>query len=297
MLTLKELKKLRGRLTLQVPMARYTTMRVGGPAKALYQPESLKDLIDFVRLCKRKKISFLAIGSGSNIIVNDYGTKKILIRLTSPFFKKIEVGELKLSCGGGLLLSELLRIAEENSLGGAEFLVGIPGTVGGAIIQNSGAQEASISEIVKDIRVLDKDARVKILNRSEISFGYRRSGLDKFIIFGATFALKRMSRKDISRDISQYMKIRLSTQDYTAPSAGCIFKNPEGYGISAAELIDNCGLKGKRVGGACISERHANFIINRKNANAGDILRLIAHIKNRVNRQFGIRLEEEVKII
>lgn len=293
----KELKELKGKISFRVPMTKYTTMGVGGAARALCQPESIKDLIDLIRLCKDKRLSFLAIGSGSNIIVSGKNTKKIFIRLTSPFFKNIEVCGTRLSCGGGALLSELLGAAEKYSLGGAEFLVGIPGTVGGAIIQNAGAHGGSISDIVKDIRVLDKETRVRILNRSQIDFGYRRSALEQFIILGATFQLRKRSRRDIGKDIRRHMKRRLSTQDYTAPSAGCIFKNPEGAGPSAAELIERCGLKGKRIGGAGVSERHSNFIINRKNAKADEVLRLITLIKDRVYRQFGIRLEEEVRII
>lgn len=294
---LRELKRLKGKTSFQVPMAKYTTMGVGGPAGALYMPESIKDLIDLVRLCKNRRFSFLAIGSGSNIIVGEKSTKVIFIKLTSPFFKKVEACGTRLSCGGGVLLSELLSIAEKSSLGGAEFLVGIPGTVGGAIIQNAGAQGGSISDIVKDIRALDKEGRVRSLNKAEINFGYRGSGLEQFIILGATFQLKKRRRKDIGKDINRHIKRRLSTQDYTAPSAGCIFKNPEGGAPSAAELIERCGLKGKRIGGACVSERHSNFIINRKNAKADEVLRLIALIKDRVERQFGIRLEEEVRIV
>lgn len=272
-------------------------MRVGGLAQALYQPESLPDLMNFIRISKRSRISFLVIGGGSNIIVRDESIKKIFIRLTSPFFKKIEVSGTQLSAGAGVPLSELCHIVETNRLGGAEFLIGIPGTVGGAIIQNAGAQGASISDIIKDIKVLDEKVKVRVLKKSQADFGYRRSGLKQYIILGATFCLNRDDRRKIRRKIIQYMKRRLTTQDYTAPSAGCIFKNPQGVRVSAAELIEKSGLKGKRIGGACVSRRHSNFIINRKNAKAQDILRLIAFIKNKVNRQFGIRLEEEVKII
>lgn len=294
---LAELSALRGKIAFDVPMARHTTMHVGGPAFCLYQPDSVKDLIDAVRLCKLKKISFLAIGSGSNIIIKERGTKKFLIKLSSPFFKRIEICRTDIACGGGVLLNELIHTAESNSLGGSEFLVGIPGTVGGSIMQNAGAHLGSISDIIKDVKILDRDGNARLLKRSQISFGYRSCSLDGAIIIGAIFSLKKSNKKNIKEKIAAYIEKRLSAQDYTAPSAGCIFKNPEGCKMSAGELIDRCGLKGAKIGGACISAKHANFILNKKNATAADVLRLIEFIKDKVRQRFGIMLEEEVKII
>ena len=214
-------------VSFNAPMARHTTMRVGGPASILYHPKNLNNLIDFVKLCNKKRISFLAIGGGSNIIIKDKGTKKALIKLSSEFFKSIEVCQNNLVCGAGASLNRLCTVSESRSLGGAEFLVGIPGTVGGAIAQNAGCYGRSISELIKDIKVLTSDGRIKTLKGSQINFGYRKSGLEKFIILSATLRLSKKSRADIKKNISRYIGMRLSSQDYTAPSAGCIFKNPK----------------------------------------------------------------------
>ncbi|MFH1868655.1 MAG: UDP-N-acetylmuramate dehydrogenase [Candidatus Omnitrophota bacterium] len=295
--TLSEFKKLGGRLSLDVPMSRHTTMRVGGPAMALYEPQSVNDLIEVLRLCRHGDVSMQVIGSGSNIIVDDAGTKKILVKLTSPFFKKAERSDTELACGGGVLLNNLCAMAESSSLTGCEFLIGIPGTVGGAIFQNAGAYGRSMSDIIKYVKVIDSAGRQRVLDRKEAGFGYRSSRLKDFIIIGAAFCLQKSSMNYIKDKISRYMEERLMLQDYTAPSAGCIFKNPDNMDLSAGEMIDRCGLKGKRIGGAYVSGRHANFIVNKKSAKARDILQLIKLIKEKVNMRFDVVLEEEVEVI
>jgi len=294
---LKDAAGLKGKLSFMVPMSRYTTMRVGGAALAMYQPESLKDIIDFLRACEEKGIPLMPIGCGSNIIASDAGTKKVLIKLSAPFFRRIEVCKEEVNCGSGVLLAELCSAAEKRSLGACEFLAGIPGTVGGAVFQNAGAHGRSMSDIIKDVKVVDAQGCVSILRRNTIDFSYRRSGLNGLIIVGATLALKKRAKKSIINDISRYMERRLTTQDYTAPSAGCIFKNPAASSLTAAQLIEGCGLKGRRVGGASVSKKHANFIINNGNARARDVLRLIGIIKKRVNAAYGVELKEEVEII
>jgi len=296
-LLLKELKTLRGRLFFNTPMSRHTTIGAGGPAPAFYHPESLSDLTTCIKLCSKKGISLLVIGNGSNIIVADKGINGIVVKLSSPFFKGIGVCGRDVTCGGGLALSRLCHFAEENLLGGSEFLVGIPGTVGGAIIQNAGAYGISISDIIKDVRCLDRTGRVRILKRNQFRFGYRKSNLDGSIIIGATFKLVSRNKRVIRRKVDSYIERRLMNQDYTARSAGCIFKNPERSNLSAAELIDRSGLKEKAIGGAAVSKRHANFIINKKDAKGDDILNLISFVKKKVKRNFGIELKKEVKVL
>ncbi|NQT90123.1 MAG: UDP-N-acetylmuramate dehydrogenase [Candidatus Omnitrophica bacterium] len=291
---LKGLKCIAG---FRVPMAGYTTMRVGGPCAALCRPGSLEELVEFVKLCRRRGISYLAIGNGSNIIVADKGMNKVLLRLSSPFFKRIDSDGESLMCGAGLGLNMLCHAAERLSLGGPEFLVGIPGSVGGAIVQNAGAYGGSISDIIKEIMAVDRDGRVRVLKAKSAGLGYRKSSLAGLIIVKATFCLKKRSRTDIRDRLNTYTERRLSTQDYSAPSCGCMFKNPRNAGLTAAKMIDRCGLKGTRVGGASVSSKHANFIINRRHAKAADILRLIALVKKRVNKDYGVKLEEEVQII
>jgi UDP-N-acetylmuramate dehydrogenase len=297
---LKGLKRLEGKLLFDVPMAGYATMGVGGRALCLYQPNTLDDLTAALKLCKEKNIKILVIGAGSNIIVSDGPIERLVIKLNSKFFTKIETAKCpdnEISCGAGASLARLCSAAEASSFSGCEFLVGIPGTVGGAIIQNAGAFGSSIADIIKDVKLIDKNGTIKILTKDTIRFEYRKSGLKDIIILGAAFRLKKDKRADIQKRISGYIRRRLTTQDYTAKSAGCVFKNPDGKGISAGALIDRCGLKGTTIGGASVSKRHANFIINRGSAKAKDILQLMALIKKRVKEKFRVSLEEEVEII
>jgi len=203
------------------------------------------------------------------------------------------------------MLNELCSFAERHSLTGCEFLVGIPGTIGGSAVQNAGAFGKSISGIIREISCVDGKGNLRKIGRDKIGFGYRETKLGNAIVVGATLRFIKGDKKAIRNRIKENIAKRLATQDYSAPSAGCIFKNPlpdkkitpEGRTLSAGELIDRCGLKGFSVGGAAVSQKHANFIINKKHAKAVDILRLISIIKKTVKKRFGIELEEEVKII
>jgi len=294
---LKVFCNLDGRFIPNAVMKPYTTMRVGGPARALYIPKQIRGLKEFILLCKRDKISLLPLGSGSNIIVSDKGTRKIFVKLSSPFFKKRVVCGNDITCGAGLSLNKFCNIAEKNGLGGAEFLVGIPGTIGGAIVQNAGAQQSEISDILRDIRCIDRSGNLITLTPQEAGFKYRFSSMKGLIIVSATFRLKRCKRATVKKRISRYIEERLLTQDYTAPSAGCVFKNPKTKRISAGELIDRCGLKGSRIGDAVVSHKHANFIINKGKATAKDILNLIQFVKKRVEAVEDVVLEQEVEVI
>lgn len=280
-----------------VVMKPYITMRVGGHAKALYIPKQIRDLIELVLLCKRDKISLLPLGNGSNIIVSDKGTRKIFVKLAAPFFKKRTVCGNNMTCGAGLSLNKFCNITEKNGLSGAEFLVGIPGTIGGAIIQNAGTHQNEISDIVKEIRCIDRSGKLVILKPQEAGFRYRSSNIKGLIIVSAVFGLKRCKRAIVQKRINRHIERRLLTQDYTAPSAGCVFKNPKIKKISAGELIDRCGLKGARIGDAVVSCKHANFIINNGKATAKDILDLIQLIKEEVEAEEGVILEQEVEVI
>ncbi len=278
-------------------MKPYLTMRVGGPARGIYIPRQIRGLREFILLCKRDKVALLPLGNGSNIIVPDKGTRKIFVKLSAPFFKSKAVCENSITCGAGLGLNEFCNIAEEHGLGGAEFLVGIPGTIGGAIIQNAGVHQREISDIIEQIRCVDRSGRLISLSPRQAGLEYRFSHMKNLIIVSATFGLKRCKRLIVRNRINRYIKERLLTQDYTAPSAGCIFKNPETNSISAGELIDRCGLKGIRIGGAMVSRRHANFIINKSNATAKDVLELIQLIKKEVEAKEGIVLKQEVEVV
>ena len=278
-------------------MKLYTTIRVGGPAIGLYIPEDLEDLEKFFLSCRKKKISLLPIGKGSNIIVTEKGLSNIFLKLSAPYFTRIILRENNVTCGAGVTINNLSNFAEEHFLTGAEFLVGIPATVGGAVFQNAGAHSEDVSCILESIECLSLSGNINTLSRKDIDFKYRYSGLKDIIILSAQFKLRKAKRRFIRNNIKKYLERRLSAQDYTAPSAGCVFKNPDNSDMSAGEMIDKCKLKGKRIGDAQISTKHANFILNKGHAGAEDILKLISFVKKRVKSVYGITLETEVEII
>jgi UDP-N-acetylmuramate dehydrogenase len=287
---------LKGRFIPNVLMKSYTTIRIGGAAAGLYIPEGMEDLQRFYLLCRKFRISLLPIGGGSNIIVTDKGLNNIFLKLSSPCFKKISIAGNSIYCGAGTALNKLCSFAEMHSLSGVEFLTGIPATAGGAVFRNAGAHSKDISCILKEIECLDHLGNKITLNRKDIEFRYRQSGLKNIIILSACFRLKKSKKSFIRDNINKYLQLRLSAQDYTAPSAGCVFKNPDNAGMSAGEMLDRCGLKGKRIGGAQISKKHANFMLNKGNASADDMLRLISFARKKAQSVYGVTLETEVEI-
>ena len=260
-------------------------------------------MLDFARI---QKIPLLIIGAGSNILVDDRGIKGIVAKLNSPCFKRILVNKRVISAGAGLSLSRLVRCAKENGLSGFELLAGIPGTVGGALIMNAG----NIGDNVYDMTIMDKRGRLRILKRKDIHFNYRDSNLSDYIILNAQFKLVRKNKKSIAKSINDYLDYRRKTQDLSWPSAGCIFRNPDSKSVlrfrsgaisnkikpSAAYFIERAGLKGSSIGGAAVSLKHANFIINKGKASSWDILRLMTYITRRVKRRFNLDLKPEIKI-
>jgi UDP-N-acetylmuramate dehydrogenase len=287
-------KNLKGNVRRKEPLSRHTSFKIGGPAEFFIEPRDIADLKLLLDLVKRYKISVSAIGSGSNILANDRGRKGVVFRLASPVFKTMSFKGGYCEAGAGVLLGQLLRGCQRRGLSGLEFLTGIPGTVAGAVAMNAGAQGKSISDVLIYVNVMDKNGTIKILSRKEVRFGYRTSGLTRYIIISALFELTRNQKENINKRIKQYSAYRKLTQDYTHPSAGCVFKNPQGY--SAGKLIDLCGLKGKRVGGASVSRKHANFILNTGGARAGDVLKLMACIRKKVKKTHQVNLVPEIKI-
>lgn len=287
-------KNLKGKLRRQEPLSRHTTFKIGGPAELFIEPKDLADLKLLLAAAKRYKIQLSVIGSGSNILAKDAGRKGIVVYLASPVFKAISLKGNYCEAGAGVSLGRLLRYCQKRGFSGLEFLAGIPGTVAGALAMNAGAHGENISDTLFYVKVMDKKGAVKLLGRKEAKFGYRSSGLTRYVIIGAAFKLARKPRKSISKKVKQYLAYRKLTQDYTHPSAGCIFKNPRGY--SAGKLIDLCGLKGKTIGGARVSRKHANFILNANKAKAHDVLRLISFVKRQVEKKFRISLIPEIKI-
>ena len=267
-------KFLKGKLKINERLAKHTSFKIGGPVQFWVEPEDLSDLKNLVLLARKKKIPLRIIGAGSNILVNDRGIKGIVVRLNSPYFKRIRVNQQIISAGAGLNLAQLVRYAQKFGLSGFELLAGIPGTVGGALIMNA----ANIGNKVLDVAVMDKLGRIKILKRQNTQFNYRSSNLNRYVILSAHFKLITKDRETINKSINDYLDYRQKTQDLSKPSAGCIFKNPSFDALrslrmdlersrmgpdspSAAYFIERCGLKGSSFGDAAVSFKHANFVI------------------------------------
>jgi len=296
-------KSLKSKILDSEPLSSHTTFRIGGPAEFFIRPRDIDDLERLLNSVKIYKMSFRVIGAGSNILISDRGLEGVTVSLNSPYFRNIHFRNNRVEVGAGKPLNQFIDNLKNRGLRGAEFLAGIPGTIGGALAMNAGitwkvtSQESgvrSIADLVETVTVMDYNGKIKNLDKKDIRFDYRSSGLSKYIILRCSLKLKKAKKKIIDKRIKEYLKVRKINQDYSHPSAGCVFKNPRGY--SAGRLIDLCGLKGRRIGDAAISLKHANFIINLGNARASDVFKLMGLIRRTVKNKFGINLEPEIKI-
>ena len=282
------------KVKLDEPLKGKTSFKIGGSSKYYCEPKDIKELKSLVLLAKKNKVPFFVLGAGSNLLIADKALKALVIRLNAPSFKKISFNRSRVYVGSGLMLGLLVRNAAKKSLEGVEFLAGIPGTVGGALAMNAGAWGKDIGALVEEVQVMDHNGKIKALGKNKINFSYRNSDLQKFIILGARLMLFKGQKKEISKKIKKYLENKSNSQDNSYPNAGCVFRNPDGD--SAGRLIDLCGLKGKRIGGACVSQKHANFILNKDGACAKDVLRLMALIRKKVSDRFNVNLKPELKI-
>jgi len=277
------------------PLAKHTTLRVGGPADVYVEPASEEDLAGVVKFCAGHDVPFFVIGRGSNLLVRDGGFRGAMLCLAHANFSRIEAAGERLRCGAGAKLKNVAVEARRQGLSGMEFLEGIPGSVGGALRMNAGAMGGATFEVVESVRLMDFDGNVRESAPNEMSVEYRGCGaLKNHIALGAVFKGLPDSQESILQRMSAFSRKRWNSQP-AAPSAGCIFKNPEQ--IPAGKLIDELGLKGTRVGGAAVSARHGNFIVNDGGATARDILELIEILKQRAKAERGIELRTEVEII
>jgi len=269
------------------PMSLHTTIRVGGPADALITVLTLDELRKILSLAKEYKLPVFVLGSGSNIIV---------VKLQGQL-STITINGTRVNSGAGALLKQLVNMAADNGLGGLEQVVGVPGTVGGAIVSNAGTAKEFISERVLSVSMVREDGEVIELSRDKISFGYRYSNVLEFgkVIISVSLELERASPEHIKRNIERLLEQRRMTQPINIPSAGCIFKNPPNG--CAGKLIEMAGLKGFKHGGAQVSPIHANFVVNAGNATAKDVIELTELMRKAVFEKFGIMLEYEVQIM
>lgn len=286
--------RVRGELLCDEPLALHTSLRVGGPADIFVAPADPDDLRELMLLITETGMPHLLIGGGYNLLVRDGGFRGVAISLRN--FRRLErLPGNRISSGAGVTNGALVRFAEEKCLAGLEFLVGIPGTVGGALSMNAGAHGEAILDRLESLTTLC-GGEIRIRRREELEYGYRRLEIsDGEIIVDATFLMHEGKPAEIEERIERFLVHRRNAQRVTHPNAGSFFKNPEGE--QAWRLIDTAGLRGHRIGGAQVSEVHANFLVNRGGAMARDFLQLAALIKERVKVASGILLEEEVRIV
>ena len=277
------------------PLAKHTTLRVGGPADVYIEPASEADLAAVVRLCGARGVVFFVIGRGSNLLVRDGGFRGVIICLSHQNFSRVEVIGDRLRCGAGAKLKNVAVEAKRNGLSGVEFLEGIPGSVGGALRMNAGAMGSQTFDAIELVRLMDFDGGIRELAPKEMVVEYRSCAtLKHHVALGAVFKCKAAPRQEIEARMKAFSEKRWASQP-AAPSAGCMFKNPET--IPAGKLVEELGLKGTRGGGAVVSVEHGNFIVNDGMATAQDILELIEMVKAKAKAERGIDLEPEVEII
>ena len=277
------------------PLAKRTTLRVGGPADIYVEPASEKDLAAVLGFCSERRMPLLLLGRGSNLLVRDGGFRGAVICLAHPHFSRIEIAGRNLHCGAGARLKTVAVEAKRHSLAGLEFLEGIPGSVGGALRMNAGAMGAEMFNVVESVRLMDFDGNILERTRPEMAVEYRSClTLRTHIALDAVLKGEPGNREEIGKRMDAFSRKRWNSQP-ASPSAGCIFKNPAA--VPAGKLIDELNLKGVRVGGATVSQEHGNFIINDGAATARDVLELIEIIRQRARTERGIELQTEVQIV
>jgi UDP-N-acetylmuramate dehydrogenase len=292
-----EIKKEKiGKILENIYMKDYTTYKVGGIVRVMVYPKDIDSLIKLMTIIKRDNINYKIIGNGSNVIFSDEDYNGIIIKLDN--FNNLEVKDTVIKVGAGYNLMKLAIKMSREGYVGLDFATGIPGTVGGAVYMNAGAYKSDMGYIVSEIKVLTPDLEIKTMYNKDLEFKYRTSFLQKnpgYICLEATIVLKEGNKELIKEIIEDRKQRRLMAQPLEYPSAGSVFRNPEGD--YAGRLIEECGLKGKQIGGAKVSQKHANFIINYNNATAKDIKNLIKLVKEEVYKKFGIELKVEQEFV
>ncbi|MGY3776472.1 UDP-N-acetylmuramate dehydrogenase [Helcococcus sueciensis] len=279
-----------------VLMRDYTTMKIGGPADVLIEPNSIDQIQKIINIAKETNTPLTIIGNGSNLLVRDKGIRGIVVVLKDEF-SQITVKENMLTAQSGATLRAAAIESFEKKLTGMEAVSGIPGTVGGAIIMNAGAYGTEMKDIVKNVVCIDRDGNIQNFNNEEMDFSYRHSTASEkdLIVLEVSFELKPGKYEKIIEDFKEYDNKRSSRQPLDKNSAGSTFKRPEGY--FASKLIDDAGLRGYRVGNAMVSEKHAGFLINIEDSTCENMLHLIEDVQKRVYDKYKVKLEREVKLI
>jgi UDP-N-acetylmuramate dehydrogenase len=276
------------------PLAPYTYLKLGGPAEMLVQPRNREELAAVVRRCFQKAIPLRVLGGGCNILVHDEGIRGAVVRLSEPAFRQVSVEGRRVRAGTGASLSALISQSARHNLAGLEALVGIPGSVGGALRCNAGDRSGEIGQFVQAVEVLDGRGAIQVRERDELRFAYRWSNLDDPVLLAAELELETDQPDAIAKRMRKAWIQRKASQPLSFEAAGRVFKSPRGF--DASTLIAQAGLAGTRVGGAEVSERDANFIVAEAGATARDVLRLIDLIRSRVREKSGVELELEITV-
>lgn len=277
-------------------MDRHTTFRIGGPADFFVVPKTPEMLAEVVNFCRKEQVPFYILGNGSNLLVGDKGYRGVIIQIFKNM-NKISIAGEEIHAQAGAMLSVIAKQALANSLAGFEFAAGIPGTLGGAVMMNAGAYGGEMKDIVKEVTVLTTEGEIVTIPGSEMEFGYRTSVVEKkaYIVLSAVLKLTQGMKEEIQKRMEELKGQRTSKQPLDLPSAGSTFKRPEGY--FAGKLIMDAGLRGFTVGGAQVSEKHCGFVVNRGGATAADVRELMKQVNEKVQSQFGVALEPEVKML
>ena len=284
-----------GELWVNEPMSAHTTFRIGGPADFLVTPGTAGQLKEILALCREENQPFFILGNGSNLLVGDRGYSGTMICLSR--LSAVETEGTCIRAQAGALLSKIAREACERSLAGFEFAAGIPGSLGGAVVMNAGAYGGELKDVLVNVTVMDREGNILKKTPEELCMGYRtRSVLsEEYVVLEAEINLEKGDRRLIRARMDDLAARRREKQPLEYPSAGSTFKRPEGY--FAGKLIDDAGLRGFRVGGAQVAEKHCGFVINREQATAADVMELCRRVSGAVKEQFGVELEMEVKTI
>lgn len=286
--------KFRGKVLEQEPLARYTTWRIGGPARFLVLPADPEDVVKALDLARERGLPWLVLGLGSNLLVKDGGFPGVVIRMGKGL-DRFEMKGATAIVGAGLPTPLLARRTAEAGFAGVERFIGIPGTVGGGIFMNAGCHGAEFAEVVTEVTVMDAKGKIKQLSRKQISFKYRASNIDG-IVLEAKLGLAEEPPAKLKELQGKLFRWRKAGTPFDQPCCGSTFTNPGGA-KTAGMLIDECGLKGFSIGGVQVSPLHANYFVNKGNATASDALKLIEHVRKTVAKKTGVELQLECKVI
>jgi len=276
------------------PLAKETWYGLGGPADYFIKPQDTEQLAQVVKRCNDNKVPIYVLGYGSNLLVSDEGVRGAVIQLKSDNFSQIKFVKEQVIAGAGVELSRLVLTCAKKGLSGLEPLTGIPGSVGGAVRMNSGGNFGDIGTVVETVTLMDKDGKISEKKKPELQFDYRQTNITAKFILEAKINMAAGDPEQITKTIKENWVYKKNNQPLNTINSGCIFKNPRG--LSAGAMIDRAGLKGLQIGGAIVSEKHANFFIAQPGCTSRDVMRLIELVKEKVQKQFNVELELEIEI-